>query len=161
MASLVCTTSLGRFIELGELPRQRDGLGTDNLIMVLAKSVGAATDTILRNCTTYGAMITAGLVECDFTNYAPKILGTSDRTITTVTGSSPYKGTLTIPAAQVWNPAGGAVNNSAIVKSVLLYRPTTGTALSLCRPLGFCDAAGGATGGSYTHTFGTLTDQLA
>lgn len=157
--SVPCTVALGRFIELGELPRQRDGLGTDNLVLCLAKSIGAATDTILRNCTTYGAMVTAGWVECDFTNYAPKILGTADRTITITTGSSPYKNALSLNATQVWNPAGGAVNNSSIVRAVLLYRPTTGTALSLCKPLGLDTTTGGATGGTYSHAFGVLTDQ--
>ena len=160
MASVPCTvTGLGRLLELGDLPRQRDGLGTDSLILCLAQSIGAATDAILRNCTTYGAMITAGWVEATFSNWAPKILGPSDRTITYVTASSPYSASLAIPAAQVWNPAGGAVNNNAIVKSVLLYQNAPGVPLSSCVPLGICDATGGATGGSYTHTFGTLTSQ--
>lgn len=160
MASVPATQcGLGRFVELGELPRLRDGLGTDALAVCLAKSVGAATDTTLRNCTTWGAMVTAGLVEADFTGYAPKVLGTADRTITYVTASSPFKATLTLNANQVWNPAGGATNNAAIVKGVLLYRPTTGTAQSLWRPLGFCDATGGATGGTYTLTFSPLTAQ--
>ena len=159
MASVPATQcGLGRFVELGELPRQRDGLGTDNLAVTLASSVGAATDTTLRNCTTWGAMVTAGVVECTFTGYAPKILNPADRTITYVTASSPFKATLTLNNPVVWNPAGGAVNNPTIVKGFLLYRPTTGTAQSLWRPLGFCDAAGGvAAGGSYTLTFSPLT----
>lgn len=151
------TTGCGRFCELGSLPRQRDGLGTDSLILCLAQSIGSATDAILRNCTSYAALVSAGWVEATFTNYAPKVLGPSDLSVTFVTGSSPYSASLSIPAAQVWNPAGGAINNPAIVKSVLLYRPTPTTALSACAGLGLCDATGGATGGSYTHTFGTLT----
>lgn len=158
MASIpFTTTGCGRFVELGSLPRQRDGLGTDNLILVLAQGLGSATDAILRNCTTYGAMITAGWVEATFTNYSPKVLGPSDLSVTYVTGASPYSASLSLVSAQVWNPAGGAVNNSAIVKSALLYRPTPTTPLSSCTGLGLCDATGGATGGSYTHTFGTLT----
>ena len=160
MASVPATQcGLGRLIELGELPRLRDGLGTDALLVCLAQSVGAATDTILRNCATWGAMVTAGLVEATFSGYAPKVLGTADRTITYVTASSPFKATLTLAANQVWNPAGGATNNAAIVKGILLYRPTAATAQSLWRPLGFCDTTGGATGGTYTLTFSPLTAQ--
>lgn len=158
MASVPCTYALGRIIELGDLPRTRDGLGSDSLLLALFKSLGAATDTTLRNCATYAAMLTEGAVECDFTNYAVKVLGPADRTIGYVTASSPYKATLTINQ-QMWNPAGGAVNNTAIVKSVLLYRPTTATPIGSCLPLGICDASGGATGGTYSHTFGVLTDQ--
>lgn len=158
--SVPCTSALGRFVELGDLPRQRDGLGTDNLWLVLLKDVSATTDTILRNCATFGAMITAGAVEADFTNYGGgKVLGPSDKTTSLVTGSSPYKGILTINATQVWNPAGGATNNAAIVRAVLLYRPTTGTPKNSCMPLGLDTTTGGATGGSFSHAFGVLTDQ--
>jgi hypothetical protein len=157
VAALPTTHSLGRFVELGELPRQRDGLGTDNLLLVLFKSVGGATDTTIRNCATYADLLTAGLVVCDFTGYAAKVLGPADRTIGTVTGSSPYKNTVTV-AQQTWNPAGGAVNNNP-VKSALLYRPDPSTAIGLCRVLGTCDASGAASGGTYSHTFGVMTDQ--
>ena len=158
MAALPCTnTGLGRFIELGSLPRQRDGLGTDNLILALFKGVGGATDTTLRNCATYAAMLTAGAVACDFTGYAPKVLGPADCTVSYVTGSSPYKAILTV-AAQTWNPAGGATNNSP-VKSVLLYRNDPATPIGSCLPLGICDCSGSASGGTYTHTFGAMTSQ--
>lgn len=159
MASLPSTThGCGRFIELGQLPRQRDGLGTDNVILVLAQSIGSATDTILRNCDTFAALVTAGVVEANFTNYGEIVLGPTAITISYVTTSSPYSASLSI-ATQTWNPAGGAINNNAIVKSFLLYRPTPTTPTASCYHLGMCDAAGGATGGSYTHTFGTLTSQ--
>jgi hypothetical protein len=158
--SVPCTSALGRFVELGDLPRQRDVLGTDNLLLVLLKSIGASTDTILRNCATFGAMLAAGAVEADFTNYnGGKVLGPADKTTTLFTASSPYKGILTIPATQVWNPAGGATNNAAIVRAVLLYRPTTGTAKNACMPLGLDTTTGGATGGTFSHAFGVLTDQ--
>lgn len=159
MAAVPTTYGLGRFIELGDLPLQRDGLGTDNLRLVLAKSVGSATDAILRNCATYQDLLNAGWVECDFTGYTVggKILGPADRTIAYVTGSSPYKASLTI-AQQTWNPAGGAVNNTP-VRSALLYRATTSTPLSACRVLGLCDTSGTAGGGTYSHTFGVMTDQ--
>ena len=157
--SVPCTAALGRFCELGSLPRQRDGLGTDNLVMCLASSIGSATDTILRNCTTYGAMVTAGWVECTFTNYTAKVLGPSDLTVTSNTASSPYYNQLALNATQIWNPAGGAINNAAIVRAVLLYRPTPTTPNSSCMPLGLDTTTGGATGGTFSHAFGVLTDQ--
>lgn len=157
--SVVCTPALGRFCELGDLPRQRDSLGTDNLILLLASSIGAATDTILRNCLTYAAMVTAGWVEATFTNYGGgKVLGPSDKVTSLQTASSPYQAFLSIPATQVWNPAGGAINNPAIVRAVLLYRQTPSTPNSACMPLGLDTTAGGATGGTFSHAFGLLTD---
>lgn len=157
MAALPCTvTGLGRMIELGELPRQRDGLGTDHLILALFKSVGAATDTTLRNCVDYASMLTAGAVACDFSGYAPKVLGPADRDITYVTVGPTFKAILTIDP-QVWNPAGGITNNTP-VKGVLLYRPDPATPIGSCRPLGIDDCSGGsAAGGTYTHTFSVST----
>lgn len=159
MAAVPSTKALGCFIELGALPLQRDGAGTDNLRLVLAKSVGSATDTTLRNCATYADLVTAGWVEADFSGYSTggKLLGPADRTIGYVTTSSPYKATLTI-SQQTWNPAGGAVNNTP-VRAALLYQRTTSTPLSACRVLGLCDTTGSAAGGIYSHTFGVMTDQ--
>lgn len=153
MASVPNTYALGCFIEKGKLA----DAGVGNLVLVLFKSIGSATDTILRNCQTLPAMFTAGAVRCDFSSYADKILGAADVTISYVTGSSPYKAILT-PATQVWNPAGGAVNNSP-VKSALLYRANVSDPESAWFPLGTCDASGTAGGGSYTHTFAPMTDQ--
>jgi len=161
VTAVPCTYALGRLIELGNLPRQRDGLGTDNLLMVPAKSIGSATDAILRNCRTWADLLAAGVQECNFTGYTAggKVLGPSDVSTGYVTGSSPYKAQLSIPTPQLWNPAGGAVNNLAIPKVFLLYRPTPSTLIGSCLHLGMNDAAGGASGTSFSHTFGTLTSQ--
>ncbi len=162
MAAVPSTHALGRMIELGDLPRQRDGTGSDSLLLVLFKSIGAATDTTLRNSVTYADLLTAGAVACDFTNYSPKVLGPADRTIGYGTGTAPnyttpFKSTLTI-AQQTWDPAGGAVNNSP-VRAALLYRDDPSTALGSCRVLGLCDTSGTAAGGTYSITFGVMTDQ--
>lgn len=159
MAAVPSTSALGRFIELADLPRQRDGLGSDSLRLVLLKSVGGATDATLRNCVTFADLTAAGAVECDFSGYSAggKALGPVDRTITPVTGSSPYKNQLSI-AQQTWNPAGGVTNNSP-VKAVLLYRPDSSTPINSCRVLGLCDTSGSASGGTYSVTFGVMTDQ--
>lgn len=153
MASLPCTYALGKALEKATLP-----LGTDNLMVMLLQSTGLPSDTTLRNCQTVAAMITAGAVEANFTGYTAggKVLSAVD--ISIVYNTTTFTGTLSIPAAQVWNPAGGAVNNAAIAKSVLAYRPTSGAAYSAWLPLGIFDASGGATGGTFTHTVGTLVD---
>lgn len=159
MAAVSSTHCLGCFVELGALPLQRDGRGSDSLRLVLAKSVTGATDATLRNCTTYADLVTAGWVECDFSGYTAggKALGPADRTLGYVTGSSPYKATLTV-AQQTWNPAGGVTNNTP-VRSALLYRDDPSTPIASCRVLGLCDTSGAASGGSYSHTFGVMTDQ--
>lgn len=159
MSSVPCTPTLGSFIELGALPRQRDALGTDALVLVLFKGLGSATDTTLRGCATYGDMLALGVVVCNFTGYAPKFLGPADKTIT-FGFTSPYYWRQLAVATQTWNPAGGVLNNDPI-KSALLYRPATTTALADCRALAICDTSGSAAGGFYEHTFSPLIDRAA
>lgn len=156
MASVPTTCALGCFIERGRQVKAGNG----QLVLVLAKSIGAATDSILRDCDTLDAMITAGLVLADFTGYAPKILGAPDFDIQQVKGTSPRRQSL-VPSMQVWNPAGGGIQNTP-VKSVLLHRADTGTPQIDWFPLGINDASGGtAAGGSYSHTFAPLNSQAA
>lgn len=165
MAAVPSTSALGRWAELGELPRQRDALGSDSMRLVLAKSVTGATDTALRNAVTYADLVTAGWIECDFSGYTAggKALGPADRTVTYGTGAgpnytTPFKTILTI-AAQTWNPAGGVTNNTP-VKAALLYRPDPTTAITACRVLGTCDTSGNAaSGGTFTCTFSIMTSQ--
>lgn len=152
MASAPSTHAQGCFIQLGK----QVIAGSGNLILVLFKSVGAATDTTLRNCQSLTALLAAGAVRCDFTGYADWVMTGADFTVTYQT-TTPFKAILT-PAAKVWNPAGGATNNSP-VKSALLHRASGGDPESAWFPLGICDASGTAGGGSYTYTFGPLTSQ--
>lgn len=148
ISNLPCTYGLGKSIEKATLPR-----GTDNLVMVLFQSAGLPSDTTLRNAVSLQAMITAGAATATFSGYAHKVLSASD--ISIVYDMSTFSGKLSIPIAQVWNPAGGAVNN-VIGKSGLFYRPTAGAALTDYLPLGIFDASGSASGGSYTHTIGSI-----
>jgi hypothetical protein len=129
--------------------------GNGDLVLVLFKSVGSATDTTMRNAQTLAALTGLGLVECDFSSYARKVLaGGSDYSI--ATNTTTFTQTITF-VAKVWNPAGGVTNNSP-VKATVVYRPTPGSADSACTPLGVYDATGSASGGTYSFTPGALVD---
>lgn len=125
-------------------------------MLVLFKSVGAATDTTMRNATTLAALTALGLVECDFSSYARKVLTGGGTDYSLAINTTTFTHTLTF-VAKVWNPAGGVTNNSPI-KSTVVYRPTSGSADSACLPLGIYDATGAASGGTYSHTPGPLGD---
>lgn len=141
MANLVSTYAKGRFVEKALLP-----LGTDNLLIVLFKSSGLPTDTNLRNYQTLAAAISGGAVEADFTNYARKVLTTSD--ITVSYNTSTFSASVDI-ADQTWNAAGGAVNNT-LGKLLIAYRPTSASPDSAVLPLKWEDYTGSTTGGVLT-----------
>lgn len=153
MANNVSTIALGRFCQLAI----EASAGSGDLVLVLFKSVGAATDTTMRNAATLAALTALGLVECDFSSYTRKVLsgGGADYSTATIDTTN-FTRTLTF-VAKVWNPAGGVTNNNPI-KSTVVYRPSAGSADSACIPLGVYDATGSAAGGTYSHTPGTLTD---
>lgn len=65
MANSIATYALGAFVQLSAMAKA----GTGDIVLILYKSVGAATDTTMRNCQTVAALASAGLVECDFTGY--------------------------------------------------------------------------------------------
>ncbi|HXJ27201.1 MAG TPA: hypothetical protein VNH17_15930 [Streptosporangiaceae bacterium] len=152
MANLNNTYTLGAFIELADQASASNG----QLVLVMFKSVGAATDTTMRNCQHLSDLTAAGLVECDFTNYARKVMATGGSDFSVSVNTSTFTRTLTFGTFS-YNPAGGAVNNSPI-KSAVCYRPTSGSADSAYRILGIYDATGSANGGTYSHTPGTLSD---
>ena len=152
MANNVSTYALGRFIELAA----QASAGNGDLVLVLFKSVGAATDTTMRNAQTLAALTGLGLVECDFSSYARKVLSGGGTDYTIATNTTTFTQTVTF-VVKVWNPAGGVTNNNPI-KSTVVYRPTAGSADSACTPLGVFDATGSAAGGTYSHTPGALAD---
>lgn len=125
-------------------------------MLVLFKSVGAATDTIMRNCQHLSDLITAGLVECDFSSYARKVMATGGSDFSVAVNTTTFTRTITF-GTFVWNPAGGVTNNNPI-KSAVCYRPTSGSADSAYRILETCDATGSAAGGTYSHTPGPWAD---
>ena len=151
MANLNNTYTLGAFIELADQATAANG----QLVLVMFKSVGAATDTTMRNCQKLSDLTAAGLVECDFSNYARKVMA-SGTDFSVAVNTSTFTRTLTF-GTFVWNPAGGVTNNNP-VKSAVCYRPTSGSADTAYRILGTYDATGSANGGTYSHTPGALAD---
>jgi hypothetical protein len=150
MASpLVNTWAKGRFIEKCMLP-----LGTDSILVVPIQSTSIPSDATLQDCANLGAVFTAGALEATFTSYTRPALSSSSITITTNTTANTQAASFT---TQVWNAAGGALNNT-LAAIVLAYRPTSGTADSGCLVLATISYAGTTTGGNLTAVLGTLTD---
>jgi len=149
LSSLINTFAKGRFIEKCMLLT-----GADSILIIPVKSMGAATDASLQDCANLAAIFTAGAVEADFTGYSRKVWGPSDVVVTFNTTSN--AGIATFPNAAVWNPAGGAVNNN-IIKVVIAWRPTSGTADSGCLVLATQDYTATAGGGSLTLNVSALT----
>lgn len=154
MATLPCTPQLGSFMYLANLVELG---GACRLRLLLVQNTTPPTTAAMRACATWQEMLTAGADEATFSGYIPggKVVTASDITLTTNTGSRTQ--TLAVPTTYVWNPAGGAVNNT-MTYSVLVWVPDVlDTTFTNWLPLGICtDATGSALGGSYTHTFGTI-----
>lgn len=113
-------------------------------------------DSTLNNNQTLADLLAAGNVEADFTNYVRKVLSSVDITVSTNTSTGVT--TVDIPD-QVWNAAGGAVNNT-IGALLTCYRPTSATPDSGILPLTKHDFTIGTTGGNLTATvpsIGTAT----
>lgn len=137
MGDVVFTYSKGRFIEKALLPNAP----TDNLIVVLLQSSGLQGDTTLRNHQTLAAVLAAN-TEATFTNYARKVLGAADISVTFNTSTSTAAMDI---SDQVWAAAGGATNNS-LGALLVCYRPNSGSADSAILPLTKHDYAGSTTG---------------
>jgi hypothetical protein len=151
VANLANTYTLGAAVELAD----QATAGSGQLVLVLFKSVGSATDTIMRNCQHLSDLTTAGLVECDFSSYTRKVLA-SGTDFSVAVNTTTFTRTITF-GTLTWNPAGGVTNNSPI-KSAVCWRPTSGSADSAYRILETCDATGSASGGTYAHTAGAYGD---
>ena len=109
------------------------------LVVVLLKT--AEADATLQDYDTLGALLAAGggtaNVECNFTNYARKVLTNADLSAPTVddTGNEQYSD---MPD-QTYTAAGGATNNT-IVKAIVCYdSDTTGGTDANLVPLVACD----------------------
>lgn len=131
-------------------------LGTDNIMVVLLQNTGLAADATLVNFQSLGALLAGTSQEATFSNYARTNLSSSSILITHNTGSSPTSVTVSF-SLQVWNSAGGALNNT-ISKVALVYQPTGSTADTGCLVLATLDYSGTTTGGALQVTLGTLTD---
>jgi hypothetical protein len=125
-------------------------------MVVLLQNTGLAVDATLVNFQSLGALLAGTSQEATFSNYARVNLSSSSILITHNTGSSPTSVTVSF-SLQVWNSAGGALNNT-ISKVALVYQPTGSTADTGCLVLATLDYSGTTTGGALQVTLGTLTD---
>lgn len=141
MAAFIFDSAKGRWVEKFLLP-----IGGDNIIAVLLQSSGLQADATLNNYSSLSALLAGGNTEATFTNYARKVLAAVDLTVSVNTGT----GVTTVDAVdQVWNSAGGALNNT-LGAICFCYRPTTGSLDSAILPLTKHDFSATTTGGNLT-----------
>lgn len=118
-------------------------VGGDNILVVLLQSAGLQADSTLNNHQTLASLLAAN-TEAVFTNYARKVLSTVDITVTVNTST----GVATVDVSdQVWNAAGGAVNNT-LGALITCYRPTSASPDSAVLPLTKHDYTVSTTGGN-------------
>lgn len=151
MASLANTYAKGRFVEKCMLP-----LGTDSIMVLLLQNTSLPTDATLVNYPDLGSLLLGTAQEATFTSYTRMYLSSSAILIQHNTSSSPTTVSVSF-SNQIWNSAGGAVNNT-LAKVVLAYQPTSGTPDSGCLVLATMDYTGTTTGGALQVTLGTWTD---
>lgn len=118
MADLVFNKALGRHAYHAGLPATNDAL-----IIVLLKATGLEADATLRGHDDLAALLAASNDECDFTNYARKML-TSGVTVTV--DDTNNRVDVDYTSDLIWTSAGGETNNS-IGKLLVCYDPDTGS----------------------------------
>jgi hypothetical protein len=107
---------------------------SDGLVVVLLKSAGLVADATLADYDDLAALLAGASDEADFTGYARKVL-TSGITITPDDGNERVDGDI---PDQVWDPAGGAANNT-LGKLITCYAPATGGPDSSLIPVTYHD----------------------
>jgi hypothetical protein len=110
----VFTIAKGKFRYYYELPAANDAI-----LVVLLQSSGLEADDVLADHADLAALLAAANDEATFTGYARKVL-----TAATITPDSTNNWVDVALANQVWNPAGGATNNT-LGKLLTCYDPDT------------------------------------
>lgn len=120
--------------------------------MVLLQSAGLQSDATLGTYQYLGDLLAAGNTEATFTNYSRQVLSGTSITI----GVNTSTGVTTVGISnQVWNAAGGAVNNT-LGALLTCYRPTSASADSEVLLLTKHDFAVSTTGGTLTATVSSI-----
>lgn len=83
------------------------GVGNARLIAILVKAAGLEGDTTLKDHATLAALLAGTTDECDFTNYARKVISSVTNT---VDNTNDWFNSDT--ADLLWTSAGGAANNN-------------------------------------------------
>lgn len=138
--SFIFDSAKGRWVEKYELP-----VGGDNIVIVLLQSSGLQADATLNNYSDLGSLL-ASNTEANFTNYARIVLSSANITVTVNTSTGIT--TVDIPD-QVWNAAGGAVNNT-LGALLTCYRPASTSLDSAILPLTKHEFSVTTTGGNLT-----------
>lgn len=102
---------------------------TADLIAVLLQS-GGQTDGALADHATLAAILAGGNTECDFTNYARKVLAGPARSV----DAAGDRVLLTVTSPITWVGAGGA-NNDAVARILYCYKPDAASVDSAVLPL--------------------------
>lgn len=136
----------GRWVEKYLLP-----VGGDNIVVVLLQSSGLQADATLNNYSTLSSLLAAN-AEATFTNYTRQIISSVNITVSVNTSTGVT--TVSIPS-QVWNAAGGAVNNS-LGALLTCYRPSSTSLDSQILPLTKHEFAVSTTGGNLTATITSI-----
>lgn len=142
MANRLNRYALGRWVQWCALENSGE-----NIMVTLLKSAGLPTDANFITYQSVAALLSAGAVRADFTNYADKALTQSDISIVVNLGTGVT--TVDTVADPVWNAAGGAANNG-LGKILFSWRRVTSDAESLWRPITWHDFVGSTTAGNLT-----------
>lgn len=144
--SFIFDNAKGRWVEKYLLP-----VGGDNIEIVLLQASGLQADSTLNNYATLSSLLAAN-TEANFTNYSRIILSSVNITVSVNTSTGVT--TVSIPS-QVWNSAGGAVNNS-LGALLTCYRPSSTSLDSAILPLTKHEFAVSTTGGNLTATITSI-----
>jgi hypothetical protein len=119
LADFVTNISLGRAAVYHDNVKNGTPVGS-RLVVMLLKTV--ASDNSIADSATFAAILAAGNVECDFTNYARKILAPADIALVVVTNAGTAGSAAAAFPPQTYTTAGGTTNNT-ILKLVVGYDP--------------------------------------
>jgi hypothetical protein len=119
--------------------------------VLLLQASGLQADSTLNNYSTVAALLGSNS-EANFTNYTRYFLPGTSITVSVNTGT----GTTTVDvASQVWNAAGGALNDN-LGALVTFYKQTSVSLDSVCLPLTKHDFVASTTGGALDATISSI-----
>lgn len=116
MADIIFNIALGRYVYYAS----QAGVGNAALVLILCKSSGLEADATLRDHDTIQALLAGTTDECDFTNYARKVITSS---VTITVDDTNNRVDVDAPD-QTWVSAGGASNNT-VGAAILAFDPDT------------------------------------
>lgn len=135
---------------VGELVRRVDSNDPANSVIVVTLWKTIPADDTLNNADDHAAIVTAGGVEADFTNYARVIFNDTNITIGTPDDTN-NRHDYDMPDPQ-WVSAGGAANNTLVKLTTSYDSDSTAGTDSNIIPMTYHDFAITTNGGTLTGT---------